>query len=141
MEYLRSVVSVACGISDIAVEAADYMQMANECYHLAYDGTFDEDNEYLASQYYHHLTGSYLQEYAHGDDGVRQYYEKLLGTTDVVVWAALFHAAFDKHIERNEPCCCGSGRKFKKCHEPIVQSIQLIGKEQVEKDFKDLNVL
>ncbi len=39
-------------ISDIAVEAADYMQMANECYHLAYDGTFDEDNEYLASQYY-----------------------------------------------------------------------------------------
>lgn len=96
---------------------------------------------HLASQYYHHLTGSYLQEYAHGDDGVRQYYEKLLGTTDVVVWAAFFHAAFDKHIERNEPCCCGSGRKFKKCHEPIVQSIQLIGKEQVEKDFKDLNVL
>ncbi|MBQ3795000.1 MAG: hypothetical protein II842_01735 [Butyrivibrio sp.] len=40
------------GISDIAVEAADYMQMANECYHLAYDGAFDEDNEYLASQYY-----------------------------------------------------------------------------------------
>ena len=39
-------------ISDIAVEAADYMQMANECYHLAYDGTFDEDNEQLAGQYY-----------------------------------------------------------------------------------------
>ena len=39
-------------ISEIAVEAADYMQMANECYHLAYDGTFDEDNEQLAGQYY-----------------------------------------------------------------------------------------
>ena len=39
-------------ISDIAVEAADYMQMADECYHLAYDGAFDEDNEQLAGQYY-----------------------------------------------------------------------------------------
>ena len=39
-------------ISDIAVEAADYMQMADEGYHLAYDGAFDEDNEQLAGQYY-----------------------------------------------------------------------------------------
>ena len=40
------------GISDIAAEAADYMQMANESYHQAYDGVFDEDSEMLASQYY-----------------------------------------------------------------------------------------
>jgi hypothetical protein len=40
------------GISEIAVEAADYMQMADEFYHLAYDGVFDEDNEQLAAQYY-----------------------------------------------------------------------------------------
>lgn len=40
------------GISDIAKEAADYMQMANEFYHQAYDGDFDEDSEALASQYY-----------------------------------------------------------------------------------------
>ena len=39
-------------ISEIAVEAADYMQMADECYHMAYDGTFDEDQEQLAGQYY-----------------------------------------------------------------------------------------
>lgn len=39
-------------ISEIAVEAADYMQMADEFYHLAYDGVFDEDNEQLAAQYY-----------------------------------------------------------------------------------------
>lgn len=40
------------GISEIAVEAADYMQMANESYHMAYDGDFDEESEMLASQYY-----------------------------------------------------------------------------------------
>lgn len=96
---------------------------------------------HLANQYYHHLTGSYLQEYAHGNDGVRQYYKRLLGTSDVAIWAALFHASFGNHIERNAPCCCGSGKKFKKCHGAFVQSLQLIGKEQVEKDFQDLNIL
>ena len=40
------------GISDIAKEAADYMEQANEFYHQAYDGEFDEDSESLASQYY-----------------------------------------------------------------------------------------
>ena len=96
---------------------------------------------HLANQYYRHITGAYLQEYAHGDKGVRQYYEKMLGTSDVAIWAALFRAAFVNRIERNNPCCCGSGKKYKKCHEPIVQSLRLIGKEQVERDFKDLNVL
>ena len=40
------------GISDIAVEAADYMEMADQFYHEAYDNEFDSDTEYLASQYY-----------------------------------------------------------------------------------------
>ncbi len=40
------------GISEIATEAADYMQKADEFYHLAYDGDFNEEDEQLASQYY-----------------------------------------------------------------------------------------
>lgn len=40
------------GIADIAVEAADYMQKANEFYHQAYDSDFDSDSEALARQYY-----------------------------------------------------------------------------------------
>ncbi|MBE5825423.1 MAG: hypothetical protein E7307_02185 [Butyrivibrio sp.] len=40
------------GISDLPGEAADYMQKADDFYHMAYDGDFDEDNEALASQYY-----------------------------------------------------------------------------------------
>ncbi len=96
---------------------------------------------HLANQHYRHITGAYLQEYAHGNDGVRQYYEKLVGTSDMVVWVALFRAAFGNRIERNAPCCCGSGQKFKRCHERVVQTMQLIGKEQTEKDFKDLKIL
>ncbi len=40
------------GISDIALEAADYMQKADEFYHQAYDNEFDNDSEMLAAQYY-----------------------------------------------------------------------------------------
>ena len=40
------------GIADISLEAADYMQKANEFYHMAYDNEFDSDSEMLASQYY-----------------------------------------------------------------------------------------
>lgn len=40
------------GISDIAVEASDYMDMAAQFYHAAYDNDFDSDSEELASQYY-----------------------------------------------------------------------------------------
>ncbi len=40
------------GISDIALEAADYMQKALDSYHQAYDNDFDENSEMLASQYY-----------------------------------------------------------------------------------------
>ena len=40
------------GIAEIASEAKDYMQMANECYHKAYDNEFDEESLSLASQYY-----------------------------------------------------------------------------------------
>ncbi len=40
------------GIAEISVEAAEYMDKANEFYHMAYDNEFDEDSEMLASQYY-----------------------------------------------------------------------------------------
>lgn len=40
------------GIAQLAVEASEYMQKANEFYHLAYDNEFDDESEMLASQYY-----------------------------------------------------------------------------------------
>ena len=65
----------------------------------------------------------------------------VLGEIDPTIWNLLYNAAFVKAPERNDPCCCGSGRKFKRCHEVAVNSLRLIGKENVEKDFKVLNLL
>ena len=58
------------GISEIAIEAADYMQMANESYHMAYDGDFDEDSEMLASQYYERANSrvNVMLKVLHGED-------------------------------------------------------------------------
>lgn len=57
------------GISDIAVEAAEYMQKANEFYHLAYDDEFDADSEMLAAQYYQRANSRVLVmlEVLHGE--------------------------------------------------------------------------
>lgn len=58
------------GIADIASEAKDYMQMANECYHKAYDGEFDEESLSLADQYYQRANkrAFIMLQVLHGED-------------------------------------------------------------------------
>ena len=34
-----------------------------------------------------------------------------------------------KKLERNDPCWCGSGRKYKKCHEAFDEKIRKIQEE------------
>lgn len=49
-------------------------------------------------------------EYAHGDEGVRQYIAEIV---DISKFGA----------DRNQPCPCGSGRKYKKCHLGEVEAM------------------
>ena len=34
-----------------------------------------------------------------------------------------------KKIERNDPCWCGSGKKYKKCHEAFYEKMELMKKK------------
>ena len=43
-------------------------------------------------------------------------------------------SAFKKHLGRNSPCPCGSGKKYKKCH--LGQIPQYETKEMLEKKKK-----
>ena len=52
-------------------------------------------------------------EYSHGDQGVREY------LSDVADVARL-------RLGRNDPCACGSGRKFKRCHLEQVERFKRI---------------
>lgn len=96
---------------------------------------------HLAHQYYRRIKGSYLQEYGHGLAGIREFYAELFGTTDDMVWRRVSDAAFGCSLGRNDPCPCGSGVKYKQCHQDSCEQLRLIGKEQVERDFKKLYVL
>lgn len=96
---------------------------------------------HLAHQYFRKITGHYVQEYAHYSAGIKEFYEELLGTTDFDVWRTFFDAVFVNKIGRNDPCPCSNGKKYKHCHQPVGEKMKTIGREQVEKDFKELNVL
>lgn len=94
---------------------------------------------FFANSIYKKLTGDYKNgEYAHGIKGINQFYTSLLRTDDKELWIRYFRNAF-KGLPvvspRNEPCFCGSGVKFKFCHQKVFDDLRQIGEEQVHYDF------
>lgn len=97
---------------------------------------------HLAHQYYHKLTGAYIREYAHYADGIKEYYTELFGTSDSKVWVHFVKTVFTGgKVRRNDLCPCGSGKKFKNCHQAAAEKIKIIGKQQVITDLKRLQIL
>lgn len=97
---------------------------------------------YFANQLYKKQTGSYLQEYSHGRDGIKEFYEELFQTSDINVWKCCRDVAFSgAKYERNGKCYCNSGKKYKKCHLPIEDEVRMIGKQQIMFDFKMMNLI
>ena len=97
---------------------------------------------YFANQLYKKQTGSYLQEYSHGRDGIKEFYEELFQTSDINVWRCCRDVAFSgAKYERNGKCYCNSGKKYKKCHLPIEDKVKIIGKQQIMFDFKMMNLI
>ncbi len=96
---------------------------------------------HLAHQYYYKMTGSYIQAYGHSSAGVKEFYTELFGTTNMEVWKKIVKLVFSGKIGRNDLCPCGSGKKYKYCHKPSCEKRKKIGKEQVIKNFKGLNLL
>ena len=92
---------------------------------------------YFANQLYKKQTGTYLQEYSHGRDGIWEFYEELFRSQDMNVWRLCLQGAFGnlKH-ERNGKCYCNSGEKYKKCHLPIEEDVRKIGEKQIITDLK-----
>lgn len=92
---------------------------------------------YFANQIYRKTTGHYLNEYPHGIDGVRLFYSNLFESDDKNLWKTCVINCFTKgKFERNHKCYCGSGRKFKTCHLPVEDKLQILGKEKVINDLK-----
>lgn len=93
---------------------------------------------YLANQSYRMLEGEYKDEYPHGTEGYAMFYSNLMKTSDVKLWLQYVNYAFVEmagKAERNKLCFCGSGIKYKNCHDKVFDQIRCIGKENILKDF------
>jgi len=94
---------------------------------------------YFANQLYRKKTGHYLNEYPHGKDGKRLFYKELFKSSDQELWHTCYEHAFNRvQIRRNDKCYCNSGEKYKKCHMPVEEKLQIIGKEKILNDINSM---
>lgn len=63
-------------------------------------------------------------ERPHGKDGIIQYYNELLGTSDEVVIRRYIQCLSKKSFKRHWPCPCGSGKKIRNCHSSQIQDLR-----------------
>jgi len=64
-------------------------------------------------------------EWAHGSDGVWQFYQELLDTTDKDELRRYLEALSKPMYRGHLPCPCGSAKKLRKCHGERVQAIRM----------------
>jgi hypothetical protein len=100
---------------------------------------------FLANHIFRVEKGYYKNgEYGHGDEGTEMYYKALLKTSDKETWLKYFNHTFVRNninIGRNDLCFCDSNLKYKRCHENMFVMLFNIGKNQVSKDFKKLQII
>ncbi len=94
---------------------------------------------YFANQIHRMQTDEYKNgEYAHGVNGISQYYENLMKTGDKKLWIQYFKNTF-RNLSvsngRNDICFCGSGQKYKNCHLEVFNTLRQIGEIRILNDF------
>lgn len=96
---------------------------------------------YFANQIYRILNGKYKNgEYSHGSTGVLEFYSGLFKTSDKSKWreyVSFVYSGRKMKIGRNETCFCGSGIKFKNCHDKVFHDINRLGIKQITKDLSN----
>jgi hypothetical protein len=94
---------------------------------------------YFANQLYRKREGRYLNEYPHGLAGFKVFYVGLFKSDDVSLWLKCCESTFIKcKARRNDKCYCNSGRKFKNCHLPVEEKLQILGRDKVLTDIKTI---
>jgi len=99
---------------------------------------------HLANQLHRKITGKYLNEYSHHKEGLFEFFSELMKTTNKKLWCEYVLCSFGKkkiNIARNEKCFCGSGIKFKKCHNVIFNKIREIGEKNMSNYLKEMELI
>lgn len=125
------------GICCITVPPDEILKCKNEISVL----TFIEEYAipYFANQVYYLQNEKYLNgEYSHGKDGYIEFYTKFFKTADVSKWRENVERVNSGTIikmDRNKPCFCGSGQKYKNCHDKIYYDISRLGTSEILKQI------
>ena len=64
-------------------------------------------------------------EWAHGADGILQFYADVTGTKNPVNILKYLKLLERKEVKGHWPCPCGSGEKLRKCHQTMVYALRL----------------
>lgn len=92
---------------------------------------------YFANQLYRQHECRYAgQEYAHRFDGVEQFYREDLNLDTEMACKMLKAIIVTKHIGRNDPCPCDSGKKLKQCHQQSYDLLKSLGTELLRSDLQ-----
>lgn len=80
---------------------------------------------YFLNQASYERTGRWLDEpRPHGKDGIREYYQELLGDVDDVAVLTCVRYLASKQLKGHWNCHCGSGRPLRQCHFGLLQNLR-----------------
>ncbi len=101
-----------------------------------YDYIFSYVLPYLANQIYFEEYGRWANgEYSHGLEGHFEFYKDKLDIDNLNGFGEAFEVLLkSKVLDRNEPCFCGSGKRYKKCHQNAVLDLQRLGPKRLMED-------
>lgn len=127
-------------IDDAGMICVEHTYIENK---LAQDGLriFDYINYYLPKYFSWVLLKQqniirYLQEWDHQEHGTIQVYESLLNTTDKLKIRTFLEGYLNETRKgRNDPCCCGSGKKIKRCHYLEIDFLKSTSYSKIKKDL------
>jgi hypothetical protein len=95
----------------------------------------------LAEEYVINNGGNYRKERSHGIKGDVEYYQEKFDTQSldkVILYLELIlNGEIPKPYER---CFCGSGKKFKKCHQQITDGINAFNKFYIQREIRKLEL-
>jgi len=96
--------------------------------------------EYLYGYAYYEKYGKLpFGELSHGSKGIREYYQEIFNTNDVMVVLSILKPMAEGNYRGHLPCPCGSGKISRKCHGTII--LDLVKNQPKERFIRDFEII
>jgi hypothetical protein len=81
-------------------------------------------------------------QWAHGDDGIVEFYRELLGTQDIEVVTRYLDCLSVKKVKDHRPCPCGSGRQVVHCHWGFIKDLKRkVAREDAQRSLDRIRLM